>query len=111
MIQVRVVTMPAGQKRTEAAHSALLRCTEALAVNGRDGSSATLFERAPANSALPPISDVLLSRSKGAGGSKRAIGAMMAPLSDHRRRGINTGVSLGHQRPSAKNMTTSNFER
>ena len=54
------------------------------------------FECAPAISALPPISDGLLSRSKGAGVFMRAIGAMIAPLSDHWRWGINAGASLGH---------------
>jgi hypothetical protein len=54
--------------------------------------------RRPITPSLPPISDVLLSRSKGAGASKRAKGAMMAPLSDRQRWGINAGASLGHQR-------------
>jgi hypothetical protein len=59
------------------------------------------FERAPATSASPPIPDILLSRSKSAGVFMRAIGAMIAPLSDHWRWGINAGASLGHHHARA----------
>ncbi len=49
------------------------------------------FEHAPGTSTLPPIPDVLLSRSKGAGGFIRANDTIMVRLSG--------SPPLGHQRP------------
>jgi hypothetical protein len=51
------------------------------------------FESSPSTSSLPPTPDILLSRSKGAGGSRRANGVMVTPLSDRQRWGINAGAS------------------
>jgi hypothetical protein len=70
-MQVAIVTMQHGQhlairsrigsgRELHADHAALHR---GLAANGRDGSSAT-FEHVSGTSALPPIPDLLLSRSK-----------------------------------------------
>jgi hypothetical protein len=53
------------------------------------------FERAPATSAFPPTLDILLSRSKGAGGSRRAKVVMVTPLSDRQRWGISVGNHWG----------------